>query len=239
MSMNEGQEDHLASLELIAKNLPTAIERQTLGDALGEANNAMANAEPVMAQIEELVKIVPLLLPKMDRSSHSELKRFFQKTSSLGEQLARCETTDHLEEVIDDLRQLTRNFEYVDRDVQILWEKMVTSEFQVLEGIGAVLSDVPSTRNLGSRMLKAHENAKDVASKFDTFSRMSKRMGKLHENKSTLFSEMRDLTGNVEVDSFFEALASASATLLSVTPSVIEWLTEADALDRFEVKGTN
>jgi hypothetical protein len=81
---------------------------------------------------------------------------------------------------------------------------------------------------------RLEEEARKVATSANS-QQLSGQIASIKKRRELLQGEIKMLASNSEVDAFLGALGSGQTRLSAVTPAVLTWLSEHNALDLFRV----
>jgi len=227
--------DALEELESLLPDLPQALERRSLGESLARVGlllndiNASAQRLSDICEIAQTIGVeeVPELVDKLDDLIHD--------AGDLASMLMSANDPVSLRQVEHDFPKFKTAISGTFTAIKQRWRTQVARDYKPFVSLGRLLSKIDHGSSLGARMVALGEEADAslLLAQADQFKLALKR---LIETRARLEQEKTTFTAGEEVDLFLSDLAQNQARLRSVTPDVLRWIADHDALDLFEVR---
>lgn len=227
--------DALEELEALLPDLPQALERRSLGESLARVGlllneiNASAQRLSDICEISHIIGFgeVPELVEKMDD--------LINDAEDLASLLMNAYDPVSLRQIEHDFPRFKAAISGTFAAIKQRWRTQVATDYKPFVSLGQLLSKIDHGSSLGARMVELGEdaNASLMAAQADQFKHALKR---LIETRALLEQEKASFTAGEQVDNFLSDLAQNQARLRSVTPDVLRWITDHDALELFEVR---
>jgi hypothetical protein len=227
--------DPLAQLETLAAQIPAARDRQRLGDALDNAVQAVTDAEAVIARLERLAELAPVVGAFLDPTDRERCRRLLTTIRGTGTHLCAARDQATLEEAARQASLLPGHVSQTEALLQRGWRDKVEGAFAATGALGAVLREIPETCELGSEMEALSQRAERLASSADDPERCAQQFSALTAERDSAREKLGRLGAGDDVVAFMLAVAGHSATLGHVTAEVREWLDAHNARNRFKV----
>lgn len=227
--------DALEELESLLPELPQAKERRTLGESLARVASLLKDITLAAHRLSDTYDIAEMI-------GFGDVPEAAEKISDMSD-IAR-----HLASLLEGandattLHQIERDFPELKAAIGAAfsamkqrWRTEVAAEYRPFLSLGQLLAKIDHDSTLGARMVKLGEDANTSlnVTQTDQFKQV---VANLIDTRARLESEKTSFTSDEEVDNFLSALAQNQAKLGSVTPDILRWLSEHDALDLFEVR---
>jgi nucleotide-binding universal stress UspA family protein len=229
--------DPLLELETLAPLIPAAIQAQRLEQALGRAVEKVAEVPRQAARFQALVEAAVRLGVANDTNARRPLQEAVEEAENIGDLLEGARTPEDLQYVSDDFPKLVGALRSLDIVVRQYWRLTVSNEFQSLLSVGDLLTRIPGTQALGTRLRSISQEAQLLAERNPPAEQLAPEIQRLRNTRAQLDVELHQLSSNPDVDAFITAVARDTATLAHVTPPVMDWLQRNDALEAFAVRG--
>ncbi len=226
--------ERLAQLErlvLLAGAMKKGVDYQV---ALSRATEEVRESAEVP---ERLDKIEPVLdaLGRCAGLPAQDLKGEFATLAKAGRDLERAVDTLALRDARYPLQEAEKSVGKLESLVARAWSEQIKAEFGPLRQLGALLADIPDTRDSG-RKLKTWA---DQALALVTSTLPSKAdVDRFQQAQSQIPSQLAGLEQlgiDEKVRQFVGAVAAGSATLNDLHPDVLAWLKRMRADGRFRV----
>ncbi|NKK03280.1 hypothetical protein GFL63_31875 [Rhizobium leguminosarum bv. viciae] len=227
--------DVLGELESLLPELPMALQRRTLGESLARVASLLNDISLAVQRLSDVFDTsdiigfgdVPEAAEKMD-----DLSDAAKHMASL---LMNANDAASLHQIERDLPHFKSTIASALLAIKQRWRTEVAANYRPFLSLGQLLSKIDHGNGLGVRMVKLGEdaNASLAVTQADQFKLA---VARLINTRALLESEKTSFTTDEQVDNFLTGLAQGQAKLRSVSPNVIHWLSEHDALDLFEVR---
>lgn len=223
--------DRLSDLEALLEHLPAAVDRRRLGDrltrSLDRIRNVPHNAERLSAAIELAEATGYGDVPQQA----DLLEEVREEALSTGEKLEEAASDDALRDAVDDYEAFLKSLANLDRGLRLHWNGAAAQRYRPLTSLGALLQRTRVAPELGERLAACGQRALSGGeAPLRELAARAKAVAAEHEK---LQAEGAALFSDGDVGIFIQAVAEQRATLSHVTPAVLAWLTEKNALDRF------
>jgi hypothetical protein len=230
-------DDPLARLERLIPQLPKVIEAQRLGEELARVEHNAASNRPTIQRFSALVVMLEILKDATDLTSRDEVSEFLERVVRFASQLARASSQDDLRALIPMFDSFKRDVAGLERCARQLWSEVNRRQFGPLGAVGEILQGIEGTADLGGRLASLVERARLLGDRqHTTMEEFAAGTAPLRAEADRLKSEIASLGTDPQIDAFLTALAAGRAALRLATPSVLGWLDQMGALDRFEVR---
>lgn len=224
--------DNLSELETAIPQLTTALEQQRLGSALKRATDALASVEYQISRFQALTTAAELLLDQLP-SDRSQLTEIIEDIEEVAELIAGVKDRSELDLVPREFPRVERAITRFHRVVVSAVERYAGAQLTWLGVLGKLLVRM-GQNELGFNLQRLEEEARKVATSANS-QQLPGQIASIKERRELLQGEIKTLARNPEVDAFLGALGSGQTRLSSVTPAVLTWLGEHNALELFRV----
>jgi hypothetical protein len=229
--------DKLDELEKLTPLIPQAIAARALGNNLDKANDVLSDVNRQTSRFVSIVETALLLKAAETPYALLELDAAFNEAFELGRKLQSVKAAPDVEDVVDIYRDFLKAITSLDKVMRRLWDETAAREFLTLKSIGALLATMPSTKELGSKLLALSNDATSLQASRVSAEEFAPQVLALRQRRTFLQSELNAITEDKEIDIFLKNVTARTATLAHVTPRVIKWLNENGAIDKFAVYG--
>jgi hypothetical protein len=229
--------DPLVELETLVPSISAAIQARRLEHTLGRTVDKLADLPRQAARFEALVEASQVLGGAEKSSTKNLLDEAADEVDAIGKLLEEAQTPEELENIDREFSSLAVALRGLDVSVRNLWQEKVQGEFQSLVAVGELLTRIASTEDLGNRLRSLGGDALALSERKPTAEQLSPEIQRLRARRAAVDKELHELTGSPEVDFFLTAVTRDVATLAEVTPVVMSWLQNNDALETFVVRG--
>jgi|GEM_PF-3634621 len=229
------ERDPLEELETLAAQIPAAKNRQRLGDALDNAVQAVTEAEGAIARLERLAEFAPIVGAFLDPTDREQSRQLLTRIRGIGTHLCQAHDQATLEEATRQASAFQGHVSQTEALLQRGWREKVEDAFAATGTLGAVLREIPETRELGSEMETLLRRGEILADSMDDPEQCAQQFSTLTAERDSAREKLGGLGAGDDVVAFLLAVAGHSATLGDVTPEVRDWLKERSALERFKV----
>jgi hypothetical protein len=225
--------DRLADLEALLDHLPAAVDRRRLGDrltrSLDRIRNVPHNADRLAAAME-LAQATGYSEVAQQAELLDEVR---DEAFSVGEKLEEACSDETLRDAVDDYEAFLKSLSNLDRGLRLHWSVVAGQRYRPLISLGMLLQRTLVAPELGERLAACGQRA--AAGGEATLRDLLAKAKSVAAEHETLQSESGGLFSGGEIGAFIEAVADQRATLSHITPAVLAWLTEKNALDRFSL----
>lgn len=215
--------DALEELEVLLPELPSAVERQKLGQQLD------VSAEKLRSGIQEAERLKALLvLASLLGLDSVEQRDDFDEAQDearrVGDALLSTEDADQLKDATDRYeREFLPALKRLHRNINQRWDTVSNQDFRPLIQVGEMLERLDQESTLGRELAtcgRAATNYRPVANATEFLSQVQD----LLAQRDRLQVQRRAAYGDGAVAAFVNALAENRANLDMVTPEVRNWL---------------
>lgn len=215
--------DALVELEGLLVELPSAMERQRLGQQLDVSADKLRNG---VAEAERLSALLALavLLEIENREQLEDLDDARNEAWRIGSLLVATEDASQLKEATDRYeKDFLQALKGIHRNVVHRWEEVVRRDFRPLIQVGAMLEKLDPSSSLGREMASCGQAPAGIQY-VSNASELLTQVRDLVAKREELQRKRRSEYGDGAVAEFVNALAENRATLNMVTPDVRRWL---------------
>ena len=215
--------DALVELEGLLIELPSAMERQKLGQQLDVSADKLRNG---VAEAERLSALLALavLLEIENREQLEDLDDARNEAWRVGSLLVATEDASQLKEATDRYeKDFLQALKGIHRNVVQRWEEVVRRDFRPLIQVGAMLEKLDPSSSLGREMASCGQAPAGIQH-VSNASELLTQVRDLVAKREELQRKRRSEYGDGAVAEFVNALAENRATLNMVTPDVRKWL---------------
>ena len=223
-------QDALDRLEALLPKVERAKAGRKLGSSLADAVERLPKVVRQRQRLSALAEVVQELSGVDD----GDLKDAAGAADELGrvmEQAATAAQLDSTERLFSDFATAVNLLENV---VRSRWRDVVQSELLPLGALGRVLGQIPDLTDLAARLTTFGEDAQRALER-KAAEVLAAEVSRLRSRRQDLGGELREMTGDEEVDAFLRKVTENGATLAMVTPTVLGWLSAHGALGTFAV----
>lgn len=224
--------DNLLDLETAIPQLAAALEQRRLGSALQRATAALTSFEYKLSRFEALTIAAELLLDQLS-SDRSQLTEVIEDLENVADLIAGAEDKTELDLVAREFPRVDRSLARFHRVVVSAMERYAGAHLTWLGVLGKLLVRM-GQNELGLNLQRLEEEARQTATSANS-QQLPGQIAAIKERRGVLQGEIRMLAKNPEVDAFLVTFGSGQTRLSSVTPAVLTWLSEHNALDLFRV----
>jgi hypothetical protein len=224
--------DNLLDLEAAIPQLATALEQQHLGSALKRATEALVPIEYQISRFQALTTAAELLLDQLF-SERSQLTEIIEDLEDVADLIGAAEDKTQLDLVAREFQRIVRAIASFHRIVLGGMERYTGAHLTWLGVLGKLLVRM-GQNELGLNLQRLEEEARKLATNTNA-QQLPAQIAAIKERRAQLQSEIKTLAKDPEVDAFLQTLGRGHTLLSSVTPAVLAWLGEHNALDLFRV----
>lgn len=228
-------QDPLERLESLSEQIQNAKDRHRLGDALDAAVQAVEGAEGTILHLEQLAGFTGLVKGFLDQSDRQQSLLLLTRVRTLGQHLSQVSDTATLQAGTAEVSQLSSQVGQADAIIRRGWKTKIDQAFAATGELAAVLREIPETRQLGSEMEAIGIQVAQLKPLLEDAEETAARFEALAAERDRANDSLTKLGAGKEVVDFLSAVATQSATLVTVTAEVRNWLDERNALGRFKV----
>lgn len=229
--------DALLDLEALTPAIRGAQEAANFGAAAERVRRSVELANRHAALFTELVGTARALDCLADEMVVTRIKTATDKAYSVGADLAQASSSEDLDAIAADYSEVTNALSRVVDALTNHWKLQAERDFLPLIPVGQLLSRISGAEPIGRGLISLAEEAQRLSQMSPSPDQLRPQVTALRVRREELLSEMRAFTGDPEVDAFLEGVTRAQATLEFVTPGVLSWLAEKNALSAFSVRG--
>jgi hypothetical protein len=227
--------DVLEEAESLLIELPEAVSRRSLGERLSQAVAALKTADHQIGRMKALIAAAEEIGYGKSEHQREALEEMVDCALGVGEGLEAAEEAETLRVAVFEYQDsLTKAIAALERHLREHWRTVSAERFQPMIGLGALLTAMNVANNLGGRLVACGQRGV-AATGPSTASELLATIRELSADYDRLQAERAAEIGDDEVGDFINALAEKKATLTMVTPKVLAWLGEHDALDRLGI----
>ncbi|MES3100517.1 hypothetical protein [Sphingomonas faeni] len=227
--------DALIELETLLQDLPDAVDRRRLGEALNKSLQALQGAPRMAERIGSLLELCSTLGFESDPLQRELAVAVREESWEVGEAIAESETEDSLRTAVWNYeKSLANTVAALDRALRQHWRTVVSERFLPLVGLGDLLARIGASPDFGRRLAACGRSAQSVGDGVPSVELLARARSLLAELAS-LHRERGESIGEGAVGMFLNALAEGTATLAMIDDEVREWLTSNHALGRIRV----
>lgn len=229
--------DALERLEDLAPRIASAKKSLAFGAAADKARIPVEQAPRHALLLTRLVQCAYDLDGLNDAALRQRLSGAIAKAESVGESLEDAETADELEAAAADYPMVGSALMQVIERLRNHWSQLVAQDFVDLAAVGHLLSKIAGAEAIGHDLVEISTAAQTLANGDPSAEKLAEGAPALRLRRAQTLDAMQAFTDEPEVDTFLEAVTRQEASLDMVTPKVMAWLTEKDALSAFRVRG--
>lgn len=220
--------DILEQLEALLPELPSAVERQRLGQQLDVSAEKLRNGLQEAERLKALLDLTTLL--GLDGHDHQDdVDEAREEAGAVGAALLATEDAAQLKQATDRYeRDFLPALKRLHRNLIQRWDVVSTRDFRPLIQVGEMLQRLDQGSNLGADLASCGRDAtsyKPGASASEFLNKVSD----LLTRREQLQERRRTNYGDGAIAAFVNALAENGASLEMVTPEVRRWLDEHGA----------
>lgn len=227
--------DALVDLETLLQELPDAVDRRRMGEALNKSLQSLQNADRQVERISALLGLSHLLNYETDRSQSEVVRGVREEAGEVGEAIIAAETEDDLRSAVWNYEKgLANTIALLDRGLRQHWRSVVAERFLPLIGLGDLLARIGASPEFGQRLAACGRAAQAIGDGIPGVELLARSRTLLSE-LDHLHRERREAIGEGAVGRFLNALAEGRATLGMIDEDVRAWLQDNHALDRLRI----
>jgi hypothetical protein len=223
--------DSVDRLEQYLPKLAVALEQQRLGHALEEVLSSAKGLEYHLNRFHALVSSAVILRDFMETRAVT-ITEVISDVEELGTSMASAADQASLLSLARYIPDVEKSISRFHREVLAMLERYTTRHIHPLIALGRLL-DRMGAGTLGQKLQKLESEAAQVRSGPPL--ELPKRLESLDTRRIELLSELTALAKDPDVDAFLRALGHGRTNLKLVTPTVLKWLADQGALDKFFV----
>tara|TARA_R110001599_G_scaffold80524_2_gene217459 strand:- start:20290 stop:20988 length:699 start_codon:yes stop_codon:yes gene_type:complete len=225
----------LDELETLLPRLRPAVEQARFGQGLSKFENAAQSIASVAPELDALFEVA-LDTGFLKRESDAGLIDDIVVTAiELAEILEGARTDGDVEKALAHFDRFESRISSAKVSIKRHWERRAADEFEPLRGYGRLLQRLPGLELLGAEYETFADSAKrSVAS--EKMSDLRTAIASLNSRKAELEAERQRQIKHETIGDFLNALAQNSATLKDLSPEVLDWLNEQEALADFRIE---
>ncbi|QYC11506.1 hypothetical protein [Brevundimonas nasdae] len=229
--------DVLDLLEDLEPRIASAKKSIAFGDAAERARRPVEQAPRHAALLLRLVQCVEDLDGFADAALRQRIGKAIAVADDLGGSLGTAANADDLDGVAIDYAQMNQALSGLTDRIKDHWSNLVNSDFNGLIAVGELLGKISGAEAIGAELVKIGQEARALTEPNTSQDRLIDWAPALRTRRSSTLEAMRAFTGQAEVDDFLAAVVMQTATLSLVTPTVLSWLNDRNALSAFNVRG--
>lgn len=227
--------DAIEELERLLPQVPAALERRSLGESLSRVASQLSEITTTAHRLCDIFKIADITGFGAAPEEAEKLDNLVYDANALASLLTQAHDAESLQKIDRHYPQLKTTINNTLGAIRLRWRSHVSAEYRPLLSLGKLLSKIGDASSLGARMVKLSEDAAATLSPMQV-DQFKAAIVQLMQKRALLETEKTSFTANEQVDNFLTGLAQGQAKLRSVSPEVLQWLSEHDALDLFEVR---
>lgn len=224
-------------LEALAPKLADAIQAREFGRVLGKAMERLAEMPKQVKRFSALMDAAGAVGAMSDRACIEAIDDAIGAAEDIGELLVNAHDAESLKYVSEEFPAFSQHLRSVETAVRQSWYRTVRGDFVALIAIGKLLESIGATSDLGKRLSALGVEARSSADQPMSPENLSATADRLCKLRTALNDEMHQSTKEPDVDSFLTAVVGNDATLEHLTPPVMDWLAQNDALRVFSIRG--
>jgi len=229
--------DTLLELESLLPRIAPALEARQLGAILDRVTMRAKDVEHQGQRCQALVTMAVALDGFQNLTVRTAAQKAINAVRTTGDDLKTASNVASLEIVLESLDDLANTLKDFDQNVRSVWADRVRSEYTSLIPVGRLLQHISGAQSLGQELAQLGERATTLTNRIQTATAMAPDIEKLEADRRSLLARLKEVTANPEVETFITAVTRGQATLQFVTPGVLAWLSDKDALGAFKVTG--
>jgi hypothetical protein len=228
--------DALVELEALLEELPAAVERRSLGEALTGASAKLRTAEHQVERIKALLSLADLVGFGSAPGQDDLVEDLRSEAADVGEALEAADKPDELERAVWRYeKDLAGEIGALDRALRQHWTQLSGRLFQPLVAVGELLRRISGESELGDQLVACGREAQSIPTGTPAPA-LLEAVRRLLTTRDQLQEQRRTALGEGEVADFINALAENRATLAMVTAEVRAWLDEHGASARLQIR---
>jgi hypothetical protein len=227
--------DILEEAEALLIKLPEAVSRRLLGERLSQAVTALKNADHQIARMQALIAIADEIGYGKSDHQREALEEMVDYALGVGKGLEATEEAETLRVAVFEYQDiLTKAIAALERHLREHWRTVSSDRFQPMIVLGELMKAMNVANDLGGRLVACGRRGM-AATGPSTAPELLTTIRGLFADYDRLQAERVAEIGDDEVGDFINALAEKKATLTMVTPKVMAWLGDHNALDRLGI----
>lgn len=225
--------DALDELESLLPKLPSAVERQRLGNQLDLSAEKLRTGTQEAERLEALLQLASLL--GVESSEQEELEEALDEAKRVANALIDAQDAEQLEQAVNCYeREFIPAVKALHRSLNSRWTMVCNRDFGPLVQVGMMLTKLDQNSDLGQRLTECGQAAKSYSPGASAPEFLRKVRG--FQDERVRLQEQRIKTyGDGGIADFINALAENRAKLDMVTPEVRNWLDKQGAADWLRV----
>jgi len=216
----------LEELEVLLKDIPAAKERTFFGNALVKAYEQVVQSESLVELLREVEVYFAMCTKYLDLPE--EVRTELKCIQQLGSRLSGVDSREDYLDVRHHVSNLEREIGALQRAVNQAFERMIQREFASIGALGAVLSKVDETRELGKRMEMLGRQAKEVSKRSTT--QVVVEVERLRSERQVMRDELDSFGADEAVLAFLQDISQGALPLSRINGSVLPWLEQHHAV---------
>ena len=228
--------DVLDLLEDLAPKIDSARQSLAFGDAAQQARKPVERAPRQAILLALLVQCALDLEGLQDATLRQKIENAISKAESVGESFAEARTAADLEAAAADYPMVGAAVTMAVDRLTTHWSHLVARDFADLAAVGGLLGRIAGAEAIGAQLVEISAQAQALAQNNPPLERLAELAPELRRRRTETLAAMQAFTGEAEVDAFLTAVTRQEATLDMVTPTVLAWLGERQALSAFRVR---
>lgn len=228
--------DTLDLLEELAPKIDSARQSLAFGAAAERARKPVEQAPRHAVLLDRLVQCAIDLDGLDDAALRQRIENAISKAESVGESFEEARTAEDLEAAAADYPMVGAALMTVIERLRTHWSHLVVRDFADLAAVGRLLGKISGAEAIGAQLVEISEQAQALAQGDPSPERLAEFAPELRRRRTETLGAMQAFTGETEVDAFLAAVTRQEATLDMVTPTVLAWLGQRQALSAFRVR---
>jgi hypothetical protein len=228
----------MSALDRLEKMLPLigpAVKRSRFGAGLAKLSDISEFAEETLSNFEACLHVATITR----FANRPERVELIESVVVEAEELSRVLLTAQDERDVDKAKalqtDLRKSYEHLFRSLRGHVEVWVNENFLSLKAYAELLTRIPQTTDLGRAMERCCQDAAQIKSARNALN-MLQSVDDVCRQREALNVQREALNKISGVGGFLSALAEQRATLADISPEVMEWLVETNALSAFSVQ---
>jgi hypothetical protein len=186
-----------------------------------------------MGRLEEWQHSVDLRGESWDGDEEREVREALHEIESSGEQIEAAQDREQLTRVGGFASNAKQKITIILRDGARAWGRRIDHDLGSLGSLGALLVQFADTRELGRRMTALAITASSLKNSFPPPSGSLEQHRAMLHNAEDIRKNLAAIGAGQSVQTFLIALANETATLDMVDKSVLQWIRDRHAENRF------
>lgn len=212
--------------------LRDAVERRHLGDSLGRVSHTLAEQD-LQSSLASYVECARAAASEIAKPA--EVLAWIEPIAGLGKALQTAQGREELLGFPEKVRLAASRRDAIRRELERAWSAWVTRNFEGPRRLADLLQRFSATRPAGERLRKAAVAGLTLGhGRLPTEEEVAQAMESVGLQQRIL-TELRTEEGTNGLLSFLDRVLAGSATLADVSPDLMNWLREHDALALLKV----